>query len=147
MTTKGTTVKSPRALVAFAATAALALTGCSSSETPTEPQPTASNTAPAALETDGTFVLYSGRDEALIAPLIEQFEAEFDITVEVRYAGTTELAALLIEEGSSSPAGVFLSQDAGALGAVSKEGLFASLPEDLAGTVLPEYSSQDGTWL
>ena len=95
---------------------------------------------------DGALVLYSGRSESLIQPLVEEFEADTGIDVDVRYGGTTELAALLLEEGDRSPADVFLSQDAGALGAVSGAGLFATLPEDVAGAVLEGFTSADGTW-
>src|SRR5690606_26410875 len=109
--------------------------------------PTAEPTPAAEPISDNTFVLYAGREEALIAPLIEQFEADTGITVQVRYAGTTELAALLIEEGAATPAGVFLSQDAGALGAVGKEGLFATLPSDISSAVLADYTSTDGSWV
>ena len=46
----------------------------------------------------------------------------------MRYGGTAELAATLLEEGVATPADLFLSQDAAALGALSGAGLFAVLP-------------------
>lgn len=96
---------------------------------------------------DGELVLYSGRSEDLVQPLIDQFEAASGVSVEVRYAGTTELAALLHEEGDATPADVFLSQDAGALGAVAKAGLLAGLPEDVTSAVEPGLTSTDGSWV
>jgi iron(III) transport system substrate-binding protein len=96
---------------------------------------------------DGYVVLYSGREEALIQPLIDIFSEQTGITVEVRYAGTSELAAQLLEEGDKTPAGVFLSQDAGALGALSDRGLFAPLPDELTTRVQGEFSSFDGSWV
>lgn len=92
-------------------------------------------------------MLYSGRDEGLIQPLIDAFTAETGIAVEARYAGTTELAALLQEEGNATPADVFLSQDAGALGAVAKQGLFTTVPADIANAVIPSFTSTDGSWV
>src|SRR5699024_2729622 len=104
-------------------------------------------TGATAAESDGTFTLYAGRDQELIDPLIEQFESDTGISVDVRYAGSTELAALLLEEGDATPAQVFLSQDAGALGAVGKAGMFATLPDDITETVPAGFTSTDGSWV
>ncbi len=125
---------------AAAAVAILAMSACS---TPTD-SPADPSTEPVS---DGTFTLYSGRSEDLIAPLIADFEAATGIDVEVRYAGSTELAALVLEEGSATPADVFLSQDAGALGAVSKSGTFAQLPADITDRVPAGFTSVDGSWV
>lgn len=96
---------------------------------------------------DNYVILYSGREETLVQPLIDMFTEQTGITVDVRYAGTSELAAQLLEEGAQSPAGVFFSQDAGALGALSDAGLFVSLGEEIMSRVQPEFSSTDSSWV
>lgn len=94
-----------------------------------------------------TLTVYSGRNEAFVGPVVEAFERETGIEVEVRYGGTAPLAAQLLEEGGNTPADVFLAQDAGALGAVQKAGLFAPLPEELLGRVEPRFRSGEGGWV
>ncbi|WP_333828159.1 extracellular solute-binding protein [Pararhodobacter sp.] len=89
--------------------------------------------------------LYSGRGEALVAPIIAAFTAETGINVDVRYAGTAELAILLQEEGDASPADLFWAQDAAALGAVA--GSFAALPEELVGAVPAAYRDAENRWV
>ncbi len=89
--------------------------------------------------------IYSGRGEALVGPLVAQFEAETGIDAEVRYAGTSELATLLQEEGANTPADVFWAQDAGALGALSP--LFADQPAETNESVLKIFRSANGKWV
>ncbi|ADI14653.1 iron ABC transporter substrate-binding protein [Truepera radiovictrix] len=99
----------------------------------------------AALAQDLT--VYSGRSEDFIAPLVERFEAETGLQVDVRYGNTAELAATLLEEGANSPADVFFPQDGGALGAVAREGLFAELPGELLERVDARFRSPEGLWV
>ncbi len=137
-------MRRPLALtVSLAAISAVAFTGCAASD----PTPESSASAPDSLETDGAFTLYSGRDEELVQPLVDMFEEESGIEVTVRYGDTPSISALLLEEGDNTPAQVFLSQDAGALGAVSGAGLLATLPDGITSAVPAEFSSTDGSWV
>ena len=92
----------------------------------------------------GSLVVYSGRSESLVGPVIEQFAEATGIDVKVKYGSTFEVAATLLEEGPNSPADVFFAQDPGGLGAVSE--LLSSLPGDVVLRV-PEWArSSDGSW-
>ena len=134
-------------------TAATATTGESAASPTTAASPDASPTdaASPATGTGGfegeTLVVYSGRSEELVKPILDQFGEAFGVTVQVRYGDSAEMAALLLEEGDSSPADVFFSQDAGALGALAQEGLFADLPAVILSRVDPRFSDPDSQWV
>lgn len=91
--------------------------------------------------------MYCGRGEELIHPLVAKFQASTGIDVQVRYGGTAELAATILEEGRNSPADVFFAQDAGALGALNRHGRLALLPAELTDRVPGLYRSPDNSWL
>ena len=97
--------------------------------------------------TEDSLLVYSGRSEALMAELVERFQEVSGIAVEVRYAGSAELAAQLLEEGENSPADLYLSQDAGALGAVARAGMLEQIPEELYSLVPSGYAAQDRSWV
>jgi iron(III) transport system substrate-binding protein len=99
--------------------------------------------APAAMADELT--IYSGRGEALIGPVIAEFQRATGITANVRYGGTAELAALLQEEGAQSPADVFWAQDGGALGAL--EDIFAELPAELNEGVTAPFRNANNKWV
>lgn len=94
-----------------------------------------------------TLVLYSGRTEALVAPLISAFEAQSGIKVQVKYADSAQLAATLLEEGARSPADVFLAQDASTLGLLAGKDIFLKLPDSITGRVGPGFKDPNGLWV
>ena len=93
----------------------------------------------------GELIIYSGRSESLVAPLIEKFEAATGIDAKVNYAGTGALAATLLEEGDRSPADVFFAQDPGGLGSIIE--LVKPLSDDLIGRVPDWARSPDNLWV
>jgi iron(III) transport system substrate-binding protein len=90
-------------------------------------------------------IVYSGRSEDLVSPLIDRFESDTGIEVEVRYGDSTELAATLLAEGASTDADVFFAQDPASLGAVSD--LLAELPGDVLGQVPSRFADRSGKWI
>ena len=100
-----------------------------------------------AASSDADLTIYSGRNEALVGPVISMFETESGLDVDVRYAGSAELAAQLLEEGANSPADVFFSQDAGALGALAKAPALAELAPTQLTAVDGRFRAEDGTWV
>jgi iron(III) transport system substrate-binding protein len=95
----------------------------------------------------GDFTLYSGRNETLVGPLVEKYAEETGIAVDTRYGGTGELAATILEEGQDTPASLFFSQDAGALGLLADEGRFATLPSELLDRVEERFRDPEGRWV
>lgn len=120
-------------LGAIALAPIMALTGCTA-QTPAETQAE-------------SITIYSGRNENLITELLDTFTKETGIQVNVRYGDSAELAAQILEEGDNVQADVFFSQDAGALGALAKEGLTRTLPADITDLVDASYKSTNSQWI
>jgi iron(III) transport system substrate-binding protein len=91
--------------------------------------------------------VYSGRSEEFIAPFFAQWEAQSGIKLNIRYGDSAELAAQILEEGSNSPADLFLSQDAGSLGAVAEAGLFTQLSDEIASAIPAQYVAANRNWV
>jgi len=119
--------------LALAVSAVLALGACAS------PAPDASD--------DKSITVYSGRSEDLIADLLDTFTQETGIEVQVRYGDSAELAAQILEEGENVRADVYFGQDAGALGALAKEGVTKTLPAEITDLVQDAYKSDDSQWV
>ena len=135
------------AAVALLAAALTAACGDDPTATPTPAAPAPEPTATPEPEPQGSgaLVVYSGRSESLVDPIIQQFADASGIHVQVKYAGTASLASTLLEEGANSPADVFYAQDPGGLGVV--EGLFSPLPASILERA-PEWArSNTGRWV
>lgn len=97
--------------------------------------------------TEESLTLYSGRKENLVQPLLDQFTADTGIEVEVRYAETSEMAALILEEGENTSADVFFGVGGAALGALSNAGAFVDIDQDLLDLVPAGFRSVDDDWV
>jgi len=91
--------------------------------------------------------IYSGRSENFISPFFNSFTEQTGIKLNVRYGDSAELAAQILEEGSNSPADLFLAQDAGSLGAVAAQGLFSPINSDVAQQIPAKFSQADRQWI
>ncbi|MEF8779584.1 MAG: extracellular solute-binding protein [Haloferacaceae archaeon] len=89
---------------------------------------------------EGELTVYSGRGEFLVGDLIGYIEDQYeDFTLTPRYGGSTDLVNQIVNEGSGSPADVFYSVNAGALGALADEGRTRGLSEEVLGMVRSEF--------
>ena len=94
---------------------------------------------------DDPLLIYSGRGEELVGPLIEEFRESSGLEVEVRYAGSTELASTLLEEGSSTEVDVFFAQDPASLGLAAP--LMATLPSEVVSAVPARFRDRSHRWV
>ncbi|HEV2724091.1 MAG TPA: iron ABC transporter substrate-binding protein [Thermoleophilaceae bacterium] len=95
----------------------------------------------------GELTIYSGREQDLVGPLLDRYAKEEGVDIKVRYGTTPEIAATLNEEGDRSPADVFFSQDAGALGSLQAEGRLERLPAAILDRVDSRFRSRQGDWV
>jgi iron(III) transport system substrate-binding protein len=96
---------------------------------------------------DTSLTIYSGRDAALVKPIMDRFTEETGITLNVRYASSAALATALVEEGRNSPADVYWSQEPGTLGLVAARGLLGRLPQETIGKVSPRFTTPSRRWV
>jgi iron(III) transport system substrate-binding protein len=115
------------AVVAVALLLILATAGCSSSR--------------------DAMTIYSGRTQNLIGPLLEQFNKETGIAIDVKYGDSAELALLLDEEGERTPADIFLSQSPGATGFLAGKGRLGQLDAGVLDKVDRRFRNADGRWV
>lgn len=94
-----------------------------------------------------TLVIYSGRSEELVQPLLDQFAEEEGIDISVRYGDSADLALAIDQEGDKGRADVFFSQSPGAVGYLTSKDRLATLPQSVLDLVPAEDRSAKGTWV
>lgn len=143
------TASDRRSVLKGAAGGALGLGGIASGSSLTAAQVASPEATPATilLGAPGDLTIYSGRSEDLIAGVIDIIESDGEIDAQVSYGSTGEIAIRILEEGTNSPASLFIAQDAGALGQLANEDRLAPLPADLLDRVDPRFVSPDGLWV
>lgn len=93
-------------------------------------------------------VVYSGRAERLIKPVLDAFQTASGIQVELLSSGTTELVSRLQAEGERTPADVFITNDAGSLERARELGLLRPLNMREVERAIPsQYRAPDNSWI
>lgn len=94
-----------------------------------------------------SIVLYNGQHLELAQALISAFEKQTGITVHLRTDDGVVLANQILQEGRSSPADVFLTENSPELMNLQGRGLLAKLPQATLSAVPAEYRSPQGEWV
>ena len=95
----------------------------------------------------GKLVIYVGRSETLVSPIIKQFSEVTGIEVRAKYGKTGAIAATLLEEGEKSPADIFFAQDPGGLGVIVKAGMLKPLDFEILEKVPTWAQSKQSLWV
>ena len=102
--------------------------------------------AGAAENSDG-IVVYNAQHENLVKSWVDGFTKETGIKVTLRNGGDSELGNALVQEGSASPADVFLTENSPAMVLVDNAKLFAPLDKATLDQVAPAYRPEHGRWI
>ena len=93
-------------------------------------------------------IVYSGRAERLIKPVLDHFEKTTGTTVQLLTAGSTELVNRLRAEGTRTPADVFITNEAGALELARTLHLLQPITLREVATTIPEpFRAPDNSWI
>lgn len=94
-----------------------------------------------------SLTVYSGRAKTFVDPIVQQFEKQTGIKVNVRYGTDAQLVAAIREEGARSPADVYWGNSVGALGELAADNKFVKLGTALTRNVSDDYLPDTRNWL
>ena len=94
-----------------------------------------------------SITLYNGQHEQTTAKLVSAFEKRTGVKVSVRSADEAELGNQIIQEGSSSPADVFYTENTPVLEHLREQNLLARLLPTTLAAIPARYNSSQGVWV
>jgi iron(III) transport system substrate-binding protein len=100
-----------------------------------------------ALAQDDGLIVYNAQHEALTQEWADGFTKETGIKVTLRNGEDPELGNQLVQEGASSPADVFLTENSPAQALVDNAGLFEKLPQNILDGVPASFRPSSGNWV
>jgi iron(III) transport system substrate-binding protein len=100
----------------------------------------------AAPSADG-IVVYNAQHESLTKSWVDGFTRETGIKVTVRNGDDSEIGNQIIQEGTASPADVFLTENSPAMVMVDNAGLFAPVAPTTLSQVNSAYRPAHGKWI
>ncbi|HHH48534.1 MAG TPA: extracellular solute-binding protein [Gammaproteobacteria bacterium] len=96
---------------------------------------------------DETLVIYSGRSDKFVKPVMKAFTEQTGIAVTLHSGKSTALLNKLKLEGAATSADLYLSNDAGNLQKGSDLGLFRPVDATLAAPIDANYRAGDNSWI
>ena len=136
---------SKKLLLIFSAVLLVTLSACGA------PAPTQVTTeAPAATAelVSGELVIYSGRSEALVQPVIDAFKAQYpDVEVLLKSGSNSELANALLEEQNNPQADVFVTTELVTIQSLAQEGIFDAYRPQAADQIPAEFVGDEDVWV
>ncbi|MBX8462164.1 iron ABC transporter substrate-binding protein [Enterobacter sp. RIT637] len=105
------------------------------------------STQSVAADNDQGIVVYNAQHENLVQSWVDGFTKETGIKVTLRNGGDSELGNQLVQEGSASPADVFLTENSPSMVLVDNAKLFAPLDADTLKQVPAEFRPAHGRWI
>lgn len=93
-----------------------------------------------------SLLLYNGQHPQVTAELVAAFEKQTHISVSVRTNDGIVLADQLLQEGSATPADVYLTENSPELIDLEQHGLLAKLQSETLAQVPSRYQSSSGRW-
>ncbi|UUR71629.1 iron ABC transporter substrate-binding protein [Enterobacter asburiae] len=105
------------------------------------------STQAVAADNNEGIVVYNAQHENLVKSWVDGFTKETGIKVTLRNGDDSELGNQLVQEGSASPADVFLTENSPSMVLVDNANLFASLDADTLKQVPAEYRPAHGRWI
>ncbi len=107
----------------------------------------AASTTMAACGGDGdALIVYNAQHEDLMTDMASAFTAETGIQVKLRSGEDFELANQLVEEGSGSPADVFVTENSPAMTLVDSNDGFAKVDAATLAQIPSRFAPSDGDW-
>ncbi|HHA1914932.1 TPA: iron ABC transporter substrate-binding protein [Enterobacter asburiae] len=105
------------------------------------------STQSVAADNNDGIVVYNAQHENLVKSWVDGFTKETGIKVTLRNGDDSELGNQLVQEGSASPADVFLTENSPSMVLVDNANLFASLDAGTLKQVPAEYRPAHGRWI
>ena len=101
----------------------------------------------AAADVSGELVIYSGRTEPLLQPVIDAFKENYpNVEVLLKAGSNSEIANALIEEQANAQADVFITTELFTVQSLAQEGIFQSYKPAGADQLPAEFIGEDNLW-
>jgi iron(III) transport system substrate-binding protein len=129
---------------------ALLVSACGGTAVTEENTPATEAAAPVENEAgvSGDLVIYSGRSESLIQPVLDAFQAKYpNVKILLKSGSNSELANALIEEQSNPQADVFVTTEIFTIQSLYQQGLFASYRPVGAELLPAEFIGPEDSWV